>query len=63
VRVNVDPDECTGCALCVDACSSEVFDLVGDLAVARQDEVLPEVDESCKQVVEDYHVEVSSVEG
>lgn len=39
MRVNVDSDECTCCALCVDACS-EVFDMVGDLAVSRQDEVL-----------------------
>ncbi len=62
MRVNIDPDECTSCALCVDA-RPEVFEMVFDLLVARQDEVLLGVYESCKQVVEDYPVEASSVEG
>jgi len=39
VKVKVDPDECTGCALCVDICP-EVFEMLDDLAVAKQDEVL-----------------------
>ena len=38
VKVKVDPDECTGCALCVDMCP-EVFKMLGDLAVAKQDEL------------------------
>jgi len=56
VRVNIDPDECTGCALCVDACP-EVFEMVRDLAVARQDEVLRGVEESCMQAVEAIRVD------
>ncbi len=29
VKVKVDPDECTGCALYVDTCP-DVFEMVGD---------------------------------
>lgn len=38
MKVKVDPDECTGCALCVDI-YPEVFKMLGDLAVAKQDEL------------------------
>ena len=38
MKVKVDPDECTGCALCVDICP-EGFEMLGDLAVAKQDEL------------------------
>ena len=31
MKVKVDPDECTGCALCVDICP-EVFEMLDDLA-------------------------------
>ncbi len=62
MRVNVDPDECTGCALCVDTCP-EVFEMVGDLAVAKQDEVPSGVEESCMQAVEDCPVEAIKVYG
>ena len=34
VKVKVDPDECTGCALCVDTCP-DVFEMVGDLVATK----------------------------
>ena len=33
-KAYVDPDLCTGCGLCVDICP-EVFELDGDVAVAK----------------------------
>ncbi|HQF88394.1 MAG TPA: ferredoxin [Acidobacteriota bacterium] len=33
-RAYVDPDLCTGCTLCTDLCP-EVFEMDGDVAVAR----------------------------
>ena len=56
MKARVDPDECTGCALCVDICP-EVFKMLGDLAVAKQDEVSSGTEESCMQAVEDCPVE------
>ncbi len=46
----------------MDTCP-EVFEMVGDLAVARQDEVLPGVKEPCMQAVEDCPVEAIRVDG
>jgi ferredoxin len=62
VKARVDPDECTGCALCVDICP-EVFKMLGDLAVAKQDEVSSGTEESCMQAVEDCPVEAIIIEG
>ena len=62
MKVKVDPDECTGCALCVDICP-EVFKMLGDLAVAKQDEVPSGTEESCMQAVEDCPVEAIIIEG
>ena len=61
MKAIVDPNECTGCALCVDTCP-EVFEMVADLAVAKQDEVLSGVEESCMQAVEDCPVEAIRVD-
>jgi len=62
VKVKVDPDECTGCALCVDICP-EVFEMLGDLAVAKHDEVSSGTEESCMQAVEDCPVEAIRIDG
>ncbi len=47
----MDPDERTGCALCVDICP-EVSEVVADLAVAKQDEVPSGTEESYMQTVD-----------
>ncbi len=62
MKVKVDSDECTGCALCVDICP-EVFKMLGDLAVAKQDEVSSGTEESCMQAVEDCPVEAIRIDG
>jgi ferredoxin len=56
VKVKVDSDECTSCELCVDTCP-EVFEMIGNLAVAKQGEVPSGAEESCMQAVEDCPVE------
>ncbi len=61
MKAKVDPDECTGCELCVDTCP-EVFEMVGDLAVAKQDEVPSGAEESCMQALEDCPVEAIRID-
>ena len=61
MKAEVDPDECTGCQLCVDTCP-EVFEMVGDLAVAKQDEVPSGAEESCMQALEDCPVEAIRID-
>jgi ferredoxin len=61
VKAKVDPDECTGCALCIDTCP-EVFEMVGDLAVAKQGEVPSGAEETCIQAVEDCPVEAIRID-
>lgn len=61
MKVKVDPDECTGCELCVHECP-EIFEMVGDLAVAKQGEVPSGTEESCMQAVEDCPVEAISID-
>ena len=61
VKARVDPDECTGCALCVDICP-EVFEMVGDLAVSKQDEIPFGAEESCMQAAEDCPVEAIKID-
>lgn len=62
MKVIVDPDECTGCELCVHECP-EVFEMVGDLAVAKQDEVPSGAEESCMRAVEECPVEAIKIDG
>ena len=61
VKAKVDQDECTGCALCVDTCS-EVFEMVGDLAVSKLDQVSSGAEESCMQAAEDCPVEAIKID-
>ena len=61
MKAEVDQDECTGCGLCVDTCP-EVFEMVGNLAVSKQDEVPSGAEEPCMQVAEDCPVEAIKID-
>ncbi len=61
MKVTVEPDECSGCELCVNICP-EVFEMAGDLAVVRQEEVPSGAEESCMQAAEDCPVEAIKID-
>ncbi len=47
----VDADICSGCGLCVDTCP-EVFEIEGEVAVVKDDEVPEEARDSCVEAAE-----------
>ncbi|MCF6157105.1 MAG: ferredoxin [wastewater metagenome] len=56
MRAKVDPDVCTGCELCTQTCP-EVFYMKGDIAEAKDTDVPPDVQDSCRQAAEECPVE------
>ena len=61
MKAFVDKDICTGCGLCTETCP-EVFEMQGDIAGVRVDDV-PEDSEDCaKQAAEECPVEAITVE-
>lgn len=61
MKVYIDPDECTGCELCVATCS-EVFSMADEgVAVAIDGEVPEEAEPACKEAVADCPAEAISV--
>ena len=61
MRAIVDKDTCTGCGLCTESCP-EVFEMEGDIAVVKVDEIPPEVEEEARQAVEECPVEAITIE-
>ena len=61
MRVIVDADNCTACELCVSSCP-DVFEMQGDVAVAKVDPVPDDQAECAKAAAEDCPVEAISVE-
>ena len=61
MKVRVDPDLCTGCALCADECP-EVFELEDDVAEVKVDEVPVELEEACRLAAEECPTEAIIVE-
>ncbi len=61
MKVVIDKDACTGCALCEDTCP-EVFEMQEDIAVAKVDTVPDAAIDSCKQAVEDCPSEAIKME-
>lgn len=61
MKVSVNPEECTGCELCVNSCP-DLFELDGDVAKAKVD-VVPEGAEDCaRQATEDCPVSAITIE-
>ncbi len=61
MKVRVDEDNCTGCELCVESCP-DVFEMSGDVATVKGDEVPADLEESARQAAEECPVEAIEVE-
>ena len=61
MKAIVDQDTCTGCGLCTEDCP-EVFEMDGEVARAKDDEVPEAAVEKCRQAAEDCPVEAISIE-
>ena len=60
MKAIVDQDTCTGCGLCVDTCP-EVFEMDGDLAKVKLDEVPQNLQDSCREAMEGCPVNAISI--
>jgi ferredoxin len=61
MKVTVDEETCIGCEVCVDTCP-EVFEMVGDKARVKINEVPKDVVESCREAAENCPVEAIQIE-
>ena len=57
----LDPDLCIGCELCVQACP-DVFRMAGDKAVAFVDSVPEDIEDMCKEAVDQCPVDAITIE-
>ncbi|MEW6040375.1 MAG: ferredoxin [Elusimicrobiota bacterium] len=60
-KATVDKELCTGCGLCVDTCP-EVFEMSGDVAVAKVNVIPPEAEKTAKEAAENCPVESIKIE-
>lgn len=61
MKARVDPDICIGCTLCAQTCP-EVFRMEVDKAVAYVNVIPKEVEDVCKQAVEECPVTAIIIE-
>lgn len=61
MRVRIDEDTCVGDGACVEVCP-EVFEMVGDIARVKMNDIPKELQASCRQAAEECVVEAISVE-
>ncbi len=61
MKAFVDPDLCTGCELCVDTCP-DVFEMKGDVAVAKVSVVPADAEECAKESAESCPSEAIKIE-
>jgi len=61
MKVRVDKEACVGDETCVEICP-EIFEMQGDVAVAKMEEVPEELEGSCKEAVASCPVEAILIE-
>lgn len=61
MRVSVDADLCTACELCVETCP-DVFEIEGDTAVVKVDDVPEDAEDCARQAAEECPVEAITIE-
>jgi ferredoxin len=61
MKVRVDEETCVGDETCVDICP-EIFEMNGDVAVAKMEEVPEDLEEKCKEAAESCPVEAITIE-
>ena len=61
MRATVDPETCTGCGLCVEACPA-VFELKDEVAVAIAGPIPDDAEDTARQAAEDCPVEAIKIE-
>lgn len=61
MRVRVDEDACVGDGTCVEVCP-EIFEMRGDVAIAKMEEVPDEHEDSCREAAESCPVEAILIE-
>jgi ferredoxin len=61
MKVRVDEETCVGDETCVEICP-KIFEMNGDVAVAKMEEVPEELEEKCKEAAESCPVEAILIE-
>ena len=61
MKVRVDEELCVGDGTCVDVCP-EIFEMSGDLAVTKMEEVPEALQDSCKEAADSCPVEAIIIE-
>ncbi len=61
MKVRVDEDACVGDGTCVEVCP-EIFEMHGDVAITKMEEIPEELEDSCKEAADSCPVEAISVE-
>lgn len=61
MKVRVDEDLCVGDESCVEICP-EIFEMEGDVAVTKMEEVPKNLEDKCKEAAENCPVEAILIE-
>ena len=61
MKAKVDASTCTGCGLCIDACS-EVFEMDDSTAKVKVAEVPKAAQDACREAADNCPVEAISIE-